>query len=127
MKPKNPQSYYFGATKNIFENAIKLRQPLTEAEKLLWENLRNRKLLGLKFRRQHPIDQYIADFYCNEKKLVIELDGGIHNNKEAKEYDDGRTYEMEQYGLKVIRFTNEEVTKNMKMVLEKIREILKEK
>jgi very-short-patch-repair endonuclease len=108
------------ATPKIYKNAKALRQTETEAEKLLWQELRNKKLKGLKFRRQHPIDQWIADFYCHEKKLVIELDGGQHNDAEVKENDEGRTYELEQLGIKVIRFTNAEVTNDIKKVLEAI-------
>src|ERR1035437_9732286 len=81
-----PESYNDNLHKysspKIYEFAKDLRQTSTVAEQLLWEHIRNKKLSGLKFRRQHPLDNYIADFYCHEKKLAIQLDGGIHNNKE---------------------------------------------
>lgn len=80
----------------IFENARALRLTSTEAEELLWQELRDRKLNGLKFRRQHPIDKWIADFYCHEKKLVIELDGSVHNEKEIAEYDARREKELKR-------------------------------
>ena len=92
------------------------------AEKLLWQELRNKKLNGLKFRRQHPIDKWIADFYCHEKKLVIELDGEVHNDFEAKERDGGGTYELEQLGITVVRFTNDEIINNIEKALETINE-----
>jgi len=113
---------YHGANGQLFKNARELRISSTEAEKLLWENLRNRRLNGLKFRRQHPISQFVADFYCNDRQLVVELDGDIHNEKEVNEYDKGRTFELEKLGLMVIRFRNEEVLSNVSEVLRKILE-----
>ena len=92
---------------------------MTPVEKRLWFKLRNRKVANCKFRRQHPIDIFIADFYCHEKKLVVEIDGEIHNSQ--KEYDLGRTAEMENYGIKVLRFTNNEVENDISKVIEKIR------
>ena len=112
---------YYGSNQNIHNNAKNLRKNETEAEKILWDNLKNRQLLGLKFRRQHPIDIFIADFYCHEKKLVIEVDGEIHNQNDNKDYDKSRTDELDNHGLKVIRFTNLEVINNVQEVLEKIR------
>jgi very-short-patch-repair endonuclease len=122
----NPSQFdfYFGASRKIVDNAKSLRKKITPAEKLLWENLRNRKLNNIKFRRQHPIERFVADFYCHEKKLVIELDGGIHNVPNQKEYDDGRTAEIEKYNIRIIRFKNEEILNNIKNVLEKIKEII---
>ena len=102
------------------EKARKLRQKLTPAEKTLWERLRNRKFKRLKFRRQHPIDRYIVDFICIEKKLVIEVDGGIHQKAEQIEYDRKRTADLEGFGLKIIRFSNEEILNNVFGVLKKI-------
>jgi len=98
-----------------------LRKEITIAEKLLWNKLRNKQLEGLKFRRQHPIDIFIADFYCHEKKLIVEVDGEIH--KYQKEYDEGRTSELEAYGVTVIRFTNDEVINNIKQVIKRIKEV----
>ena len=101
-----------------------MRKNHTASEDLLWQNLRGRKLGGHKFRRQHPVAGFIADFYCHETKLVIELDGKIHNLSEQKEYDGGRTHDLKEHGLRVIRFTNEEVERNILMVLEEIRNAL---
>ena len=91
---------------------------MTEAEEMLWKHLRNNKLNGLKFRRQHPLDIYIADFYCHQKKLIIEIDGGVHDIPEQEEYDNGRTFELEEKGFKVLRFRNEDVLNDISSVLE---------
>ena len=111
-----------GAIGKLFEYSRELRQVSTEAEMLLWEKLRNRKLNGLKFRRQHPIDKYIADFYCHEKKFVIELDGMVHDKKENIDYDKARTLEIEGLNIRVIRFRNEEVENDIEKILKKIAE-----
>ena len=108
------------ANSKLFEYAKEMRKGPTKAEELLWEYLRNRKVRGLKFRRQHPLDKFIADFYCNEKRLVIELDGSIHDEKEQRDSDQGRTYELKELNITVIRFRNEEVTEDIKKVLERI-------
>mgnify|MGYP001159320093 CR=1 FL=1 len=97
-----------------------LRRSETEAEKLLWQELKNRKCEGLKFRRQHPFGRFVLDFYCHEKALAVEVDGGIHKKPDAKENDTRRTKELEDMGLRVIRFTNEEVMGEMVEVLRKI-------
>ena len=117
--------FHYGAKPGIFAKASELRKNMTEAEKILWYRLRNRKLNGLKFRRQHPIDRFVADFFCVEKELVIEIDGGIHNETNIKERDENRTYELEKFGLKVIRFSNEEVINEIEKVLEQIIKSLK--
>ena len=90
------------------------RQPQTESEDTLWQAVRNNQL-GLKFRRQHPIATYIADFICLEKKIIIEVDGEIHS--ETKEYDENRTAVLNQLGFKVIRFTNKEIENNIDAVI----------
>ncbi|MBX7140788.1 MAG: class I tRNA ligase family protein [Chitinophagales bacterium] len=104
------------------DNARENRQAPTEAEEMLWQNIRNRKL-EYKFRRQHPVANFIADFVCLQKKLIVELDGNDH--KQNKEYDHERTRELERLGYKVIRFWNDEVLKNLSGVLSKIRDELK--
>ncbi|MFO7882070.1 MAG: DUF559 domain-containing protein [Kosmotogaceae bacterium] len=91
---------FYNATPTVFENARLLRRNMTEAEKLLWERL-CKKQLGVRFKAQHPIERFIADFYCHKAKLVVELDGEIHNYQ--KEYDIGREGEMEKYDITVIR------------------------
>ena len=114
------KKFHYGAKPEIFKLANELRKNMTDAEDKLWQRLRNRKLNNLKFRRQHPINKFIADFFCAEKELIIEVDGGIHNDPDAKEHDENRTYELEQFGLKIIRFTNEEVMNNIDKVLNEI-------
>ena len=114
---------FYGASQNIRKRARELRMKTTGAEDLLWRNLRNRRLKGLKFRRQHPVVRFIADFYCHEKKVVVEVDGGIHQLDENRKYDEGRTAELESFGIKVIRFANEDVFQNIDRVLEEIERI----
>lgn len=97
-----------------------LRKETTEAEQKLWEHIRGKKLNGLKFRRQHPLHNYIADFYCHEKKLVIEIDGAVHTTKDNAEYHKGRTYELKELDVTEIRFWNDEVMNDIEAVLKKI-------
>lgn len=108
---------FYGASPLIYERARELRKKMTYAESLFWNEVSNKKNMGFKFRRQHPIGKFIADFYCHELKLVIEIDGGIHDFDDSKDYDKGRTYEFEEFGLQVIRFKNEEVEKEIDKVL----------
>jgi cyclase len=117
--------FHKGASSELFGNAKKLRRNRTEAENILWENIRHKKLNGLKFRRQHPIGDYIIDFYCHDKKLGIEVDGEIHQKKEHKMNDLQRTSELNQLGIQIIRFTNNEILDEMKMVKKKILDSIK--
>lgn len=89
-------------------------------EKLLWEALRNRKIGGLKFRRQFPFGRYIADFYCHEAKLIIEIDGISHEDRDQKNYDECRDQIMKINGLNVMRFKNDEIMNDLDRVLNKI-------
>ena len=98
-----------------------LRKSLTPQELKLWFYLKNNKL-GVKFRRQHGTGPYIVDFYCKEKNLVIEIDGSSH--KDAKEYDKERNNYIETLGIKILRFWNSEIDKNIEGVLKKIKENL---
>ena len=107
----------------LIEEAKRMRKEPTDAEAALWELLRDKKL-GDKFRRQHLIDDFIVDFVCLSKNLVIEVDGGYHNDPTQKEYDEQRTLYLNEKGFKVIRFTNEEVLGNIEAVLTKIKDIL---
>jgi len=109
---------YFGAKPDIFEKAKELRKNMTYAEKLLWNKLKNKQICNLRFRRQHPITNFIADFYCHTARLVIEIDGEIH--KGQIEYDQGRTTEMECFDIQVLRFNNKEIENNMESVLKLI-------
>lgn len=104
----------------IYELCRKLRKEQTTAEQQLWECIRARRLNGLKFRRQHPLGRYIADFYCAEKRLVVELEGKVHELKDQKEYDKIRQETIEAMGLTVLRLKNEEVLDALETVLAKI-------
>ena len=118
---------HFGATKEIFQYAEILRKRMTEAEKIVWERVCKNQL-GVKVRRQHPIWKFIADFYCHELKLIIEIDGGIHLAAENKEYDIGRDITLGEFGIQIIRFTNDQVMKETDNVIVQIKrtiEILK--
>jgi acetylglutamate kinase len=110
---------HYGATPVLFELAEILRAKMTEAEEILWNKIKINDW-HLKFRRQHPLSNYIADFYCHNVKLVIELDGGYHENKEVKLYDELRENEIKQFGVSVLRFKNEEVLHSLDLVMGKI-------
>ncbi len=116
---------HLDASRVLFGYAKDSRQEPTSAEELLWRNLKNRKLDDLKFRRQHPLHKYIADFYCHEKKLIVEIDGGIHNKSENREYDQTRDQHLIELGYKIMRVTNDDVLKNMSATLRKIKETAK--
>jgi very-short-patch-repair endonuclease len=111
---------YFGAKPDLFILAKENRKNPTPAEKVLWNILRKYRNEGFLFRQQHPIYIFIADFYCHKIKLVIEVDGEIHFNKESQEHDDGRTGVMEKFGIKVLRFTNDQVLFSQETVIEQI-------
>lgn len=100
---------------------IHLRKNPTIAEAALWERLSNRQL-GVKFRRQHGFDRYIVDFYCWEAKLIIEVDGGIHDLSEVRENDRLKEECLRMHGLDVIRFTNEQVLGTIEEVIAVIRQ-----
>jgi len=98
-----------------------MRTDSTCAEDMLWKRLRNRQLVGMKFRRQHPLGPYIVDFYCHEASLAIELDGRGHQDTDRADYDQIRSMELEGMGVKVIRFWHQEVMDNLEGVLEVIK------
>lgn len=112
-------------SKIVQHRARELRQRMTPAERALWERLRGRQVGGFKFRRQHPLGPYIADFYCAEAKLVIELDGGIHRDQWRD--DAARTAQFEAHGNHVLRFTNEQVLVNADRVLATIKRLCQER
>ena len=114
---------YFGAKAPIFDNAASLRNHQTKAEEILWEKLKGKQICGVRFRRQHPFDIFIADFYCHAARLVVELDGEIHCSQ--KEYDAARTEEINNFEVEVIRFKNEEVFTQIDNVVLKITETVK--
>jgi very-short-patch-repair endonuclease len=110
-----------GADPKLFLFARENRKTMTEAEKVLWTHLRNRKTFGFKFRRQHPLAGFIADFFCLECNLVIEVDGFYHNEREQSAYDKSRTHVLNELNVKVIRFTNREVVTNTDVVIMEIK------
>ena len=93
----------------LTEHARKLRIVQTAAEAKLWSLLRNKQIRGFKFRRQHQVGGYIADFYCHEAQLVVECDGSVHNTNEQWHHDQRRDAYMTSNGIRVLRFTNEEI------------------
>lgn len=110
-----------GANPLIFDLAKDLRKNMTQAELILWGYLKA-GLNGLKFRRQHPLGIYVVDFYCHKLKLVIEIDGSIHNQLDIIESDKIRQQDLEKWGYSVVGFTNDEVVKSADNVLRTIQE-----
>lgn len=106
---------------NKYILARDLRKNSTKEEQILWRLLRNRQFFGLKFKRQFPIGNYIVDFVCEEKKLIIELDGGQHNQMQNIEQDNIRTDFLNSKGYKVLRLWNNDVIKNLKGVYEHLK------
>lgn len=102
-----------------------LRKNQTKAEALLWHELKNRKLAGFKFRRQYPTLNFILDFFCAEKLLCIELDGSHHEEKDISEYDNFRTLNLNTLGIKVLRFSNNDVFNDLDQVIKEISKHLK--
>jgi very-short-patch-repair endonuclease len=107
----------------ILKLCRQFRKNPTNTEAWMWQCLRNYQL-GPKFRRQHPIGRYIADFYCNEYQLIIEIDGGIHLKKEHQLYDLSRQEDLEARSYRIMRFTTFEIEKNPQKVVTKIRDTL---
>ena len=114
--------------------ARELRQQMTDEEKSLWNYLRNRNFQQLKFRRQHPVVYevrgfrkyfYVADFYCAERKFIIELDGKHHEFGDQKEYDNARDFILNKLGYKILRIPNDEIRKNLLGTLKLIEEEIK--
>ncbi len=107
---------HLGASGPIFDRVQSLREDETKAEKILWERL-SKKRIGAKFRRQHPILNYIVDFYSHALKLVVELNGSVHERTKQRFHDRMRTEVLTSYGITVIRVTNEEVLSNVDQVV----------
>ncbi len=122
MKRRN---MHLGAKPSLFRNAYELRKNPTEAEEILWGYLRDRQMEGVKFRRQHPLKKFAPDFFANELKLAIELDGGYHDDKVQRFYDKDREEIITSYQIVILRFTNEEVIYNIGYVLSMIRDKIK--
>ena len=104
----------------ILKHARELRRQMTPQERKLWRHLRGKQLYGIKFRRQHPIDRFILDFFCYEHNLAVEIDGHSHYQPNQLEYDQARTERLAHRGIRVIRFTNRDVDTNIEGVLNEI-------
>jgi very-short-patch-repair endonuclease len=118
---------YYGAKPKLFEFARRMRHASTEAERLMWWILTSDEFKQHKFRRQHPIANFIADFYSHRLILVVEVDGGYHLDTAQKEFDDFRDEDMGQLGIPVLRFTNDDVKHRSGMVISKLRNYIAEK
>jgi very-short-patch-repair endonuclease len=120
LKGQEDYPIYFGAGPEMLRIAGDLRKSMTPAEKVLWERLRNRQIKGLRFRRQHPIKDFVVDFFCYDALLVIEVDGTVHDETSQKERDEQRTIILKKLGLKEIRFTNTEVINHTDQIIKRI-------
>ena len=109
-----------GERLGLIEFARKLRQDATDPEALLWGCLRDRRVNKRKFRRQHPIEPYVLDFYCADLKLAIELDDGQHNSAEGKQHDKARDVFLRSQGIDTLRFTNDDVMRQTDSVMKVI-------
>jgi len=104
----------------LIERSREMRHVSTPAEQTLWRYLRNRRMDELKFRRQHPIGRFILDFYCEDLKLAIEVDGSGHLESDQEQYDAVRTQALNDLGIQVLRFWNDDVLERTELVLDEI-------
>jgi adenine-specific DNA-methyltransferase len=121
---ESPVSSFSRPRERARVRARELRSASTDAERLLWSRLRDRRLRGHKFLRQHPVDRFFADFACLEAKLIVELDGGQHYDDPARAADDRRTLALVAQGFQVLRFSNRDVLTGCEAVLGRILEAL---
>lgn len=126
MPKRDPSNLplHAGASPYLFKNAKDLRKRQTDAEKIIWEMLRDRRFQNLKFRRQHPIFNFVADFCCHSLKLIVEIDGGYHDLPEQIVYDQERDRYFEDYSYHVIRFSNKDALFDLKAVKRRLREYI---
>ena len=122
MKNAFAMAMYYGADSKLFEYAKMMRKASTKEEAAMWQILTSGDFAVHKFRRQHPIARFIADFYCHDLRLVIEIDGAYHLRPEQMEYDDFRDEDMRQMGITVLRFTNEEIIHHTPITLNKLKQ-----
>jgi very-short-patch-repair endonuclease len=108
------------------QNAREFRKHPTFSEKILWNSLRNRRMAGVKFRRQHPVGQFVLDFFCREKSVAIEIDGRIHERIDKSEHDMERTKYLALRGITLLRFSNDQVLDNLPLVLREIQKSIGE-
>lgn len=123
---RNHDDMFLGAAPILFAYAERLRDNQTPAEELIWKRLSKKQVRNVRFKRQHPLKYFIADFYCHKARLVIEIDGEIHNLPEQFEYDIQRGYELKEHGITILRFTNEEVFSSIEDVIKQIEETIRE-
>ena len=109
----------------LIDAARELRQNSTPAEEIFWEAVRNRKFIGLKFRRQQAIKFYVVDFYCDKHKLIVELDGTVHDSEEAQFLDQDRSFNLSKWGYKIIRFKNADIFNRLSECLDEIAAFIK--
>ena len=121
LKGRQDYPFYFGATPNLLKIASDLRKNMTRSEKVLWKELRKRKLEGFKFRRQHPIAVFVVDFFCYDAMLVIEVDGNVHESSYQMERDIERTKILNDFGIRELRFKNEDIFNNIEEVVTEIK------
>ncbi|MBN1199747.1 MAG: endonuclease domain-containing protein, partial [Bacteroidales bacterium] len=114
------RSMFYSASPQVFIKAKELRENMTGAERALWSKISREKIEGYRFKPQHPIGSFIVDFYCHKARLVIEIDGEVHYHEEQFELDQGRSDELERFGLKVLRFSNQEVIQGIEEVFDTI-------
>jgi very-short-patch-repair endonuclease len=124
VDPEHPE---WRVSKELRANARSLRRNSTDAERIIWSDLRGNRLNGASFRRRVPIERYIADFVCHAAKLVIELDGGPHFSDESERADQRRSAVIEAKGFRVLRFSNFDVMTNRAGVLETIAAVVAER
>jgi very-short-patch-repair endonuclease len=113
-------------TSNVKGRRKLLRRTMPETEIILWSQLKNRQISGIKFRRQYSVGRYVVDFYCAKKKLAIEIDGDSHYIFKSPERDEVRQKWIEQFGIRFLRFTNDDVRKNLYSVLNTIEEAIRD-
>ncbi len=119
-----PDNMYYGASKELKLLARDHRRNMTHAEKLLWLRLKNRRDFPDRMRSQHPISKFILDFYCHQSSLGIEVDGGYHKERAQKFYDEDRSEILLEFGIRIIRFSNEEVVNDIDKVVDAIKQSL---
>lgn len=115
---------FYGASTRTVKKAEMLRSSMTPAEKHLWRRLRKNRLKGFRFKPQHPISEFVVDFYCHKARLVIEVDESYHENPIQKDYDKNRDYILKEFGLTILRFTDHQVIKETESVIQTILEHL---
>lgn len=123
MSVSDQVSMFYNASPKVFERANELRKNMTKAESKLWEYLKGKRILNLRFRAQHPLDNFIADFYCHPLKLVIEIDGNTPKSKEQGEYDITEEADLIQWKIKIVRFKNEDIENNIEQVIEEVKKV----